>query len=143
MITGLKTLSSKLPCEPANPDRGSGAVDLHAHHGHGFALRGIHLARHDRRPGLVFRNGEFSQAAARSRSQPADVIRNLHQRSGQRFQRALGKDDFVVRRKRGELVGMGAEGKPVSSAIFLAARSANSGCAFSPVPTAVPPMARS
>ena len=35
------------------------------------------------------------------------------------------------------------KGSPVSSAIFLAARSANSGCVFSPVPTAVPPMARS
>ena len=35
------------------------------------------------------------------------------------------------------------KGSPVSSAIFFAARSANSGCAFSPVPTAVPPIARS
>ncbi len=35
------------------------------------------------------------------------------------------------------------KGRPVSSAIFFAARSANSGCVLSPVPTAVPPMARS
>ena len=41
------------------------------------------------------------------------------------------------------LLGWERKGKPVSSEILRAARSANSGCAFKPVPTAVPPMARS
>src|SRR5947209_7253285 len=41
------------------------------------------------------------------------------------------------------LFGCERNGRPVSSAILRAARSANSGCALSPVPTAVPPMARS
>ena len=63
-------------------------------------------------PGFVLRDGQFAQATTRAGSQPADVVRNLHQRGSQRFQGALRKDDFIVRRKRGELVGMRAEGKP-------------------------------
>ena len=41
------------------------------------------------------------------------------------------------------LFGADRNGRPVSSAIFAAARSANSGWVLSPVPTAVPPIARS
>ena len=41
------------------------------------------------------------------------------------------------------LLGCERNGRCVSSAILRAARSANSGCALRPVPTAVPPMARS
>ena len=41
------------------------------------------------------------------------------------------------------LLGAETNGSPVSSAIFAAARSANSGWVFSPVPTAVPPIASS
>ena len=68
-------------------------------------------------PGMIDEPGSFSgidqlaQAAARAGSQPADVVGNLHQRGGQRFHRALREDDFVVRRKRGELVAVRAEGK--------------------------------
>jgi hypothetical protein len=41
------------------------------------------------------------------------------------------------------LSGADTNGKPVSSAIRSATRSANSGCVLSPVPTAVPPSASS
>ena len=41
------------------------------------------------------------------------------------------------------LLGADTNGRPVSSAIFAAHRSANSGCVLSPVPTAVPPIASS
>jgi hypothetical protein len=44
-------------------------------------------------------------------------------------------------RSAANLFGCEVNGWLVNSAIFLAARSANSGCAFKPVPTAVPPMA--
>src|SRR5262249_38643320 len=44
-------------------------------------------------------------------SQPADIIRDFHQRGGQSFQCALRKDDLVMRGKSGELVGMRAKGK--------------------------------
>jgi hypothetical protein len=54
----------------------------------------------------------------------------------------LRKHDLIVRRQRGELVAMQAEGDP-STAIFFAARSADSGWAFNPVPTAGAPIARS
>ena len=63
-------------------------------------------------PGMIEEPGSFSgmisspKSAARSGSQPADVVRDLHERGRQRFQRSLGKDDLVVRRQRGELVGM-------------------------------------
>ncbi len=41
------------------------------------------------------------------------------------------------------LLGAVTNGSPVNSAIFFAARAANSGCVFRPVPTAVPPSASS
>ncbi len=41
------------------------------------------------------------------------------------------------------LFGADTNGSPVSSAIFAATRSANSGWVFKPVPTAVPPIASS
>ena len=41
------------------------------------------------------------------------------------------------------LFGCERNGSPVSSAILRAVRSPNSGCALRPVPTAVPPIAKS
>ena len=41
------------------------------------------------------------------------------------------------------LLGAVTNGSPVTSAIWRATRSPNSGCVFSPVPTAVPPAASS
>ena len=72
---------------------------------------GIYLARHDRRTRLILWNRQLAQAAARAGGQPANVVRNLHQRCGQSFHRALCEDDFIVRRERGELVAVRAEGK--------------------------------
>src|SRR6202023_1248782 len=42
---------------------------------------------------------------------PADVVGDFHERGGEGFQCPGGKDDFVVRRERGEFVGMRAEGE--------------------------------
>ena len=92
----LENIELKIALRAGETDRGRRAVDLDADHRHGFALRGIHLAGHDGRPGFVLRNDEFTQAATRTGGQPADVVGNLHQRRGQGFHRALGKDDFVV-----------------------------------------------
>ena len=110
-MTGLNTFSSKLPCEPAKPMAAllpctCTHTMVMASHCVGFTL-----------PGMIDDPGSFSgmlslaQAAARAGGQPANVVRNLHQRAGQRFHRALRKDEFIVRRKRRELVGMRAEGK--------------------------------
>ncbi len=64
------------------------ADHLHAYHRHRLGLRRIDLARHDRRPRLVLRQRQFAQAAARTGAHPADVVGDLHQRAGQRLERA-------------------------------------------------------
>ena len=58
-VTGLHE-GDLLGKEPVN------YVHLRRDHGHGFALRGIHLPRHDGRPRFIFRDGEFAQTAART-----------------------------------------------------------------------------
>src|SRR5208282_4798446 len=44
-------------------------------------------------------------------SQPANIVRDLHKRSRQSFHSALSKHNLIVRRKRGKLIRMRAEGK--------------------------------
>ena len=68
----------------------------------------IDLARHDRRPGLVFRQLEFSQARARAGAQETDVVGDLHQRDGHGVEGARGFDDGVVGGQGLELV-LGAD----------------------------------
>ena len=53
-ITGLNTLSSKLPCEPANADRGVVADHLDADHRHPSLCVGFTL------PGMIDEPGSFS-----------------------------------------------------------------------------------
>ena len=55
----------------------------------------------------------------------------------------LAKTNSSWAERAANLFGCERKGSPVSSAILAAARSANSGWALRPVPTAVPPMARS
>src|ERR1700739_3599882 len=76
-------------------DGGVIAHDLNSDHGDGFALGGINLAGHDARAGFVFREGEFTQAAARAGSEPANVVGDLHERSGQGLESAAREHDFV------------------------------------------------
>src|SRR5947209_909593 len=52
---------------------------LHGDHRHRFRLRGVHFARHDRRTWLVLRKHKLAKACARTTSQPANVVRNLHE----------------------------------------------------------------
>ena len=70
--------------------RGVVPVDLDADHDHGLALGRVDLARHDRRAGFVLRQVELPEAAAGTRTQPADVVGDLDQRGGQRPQRPAG-----------------------------------------------------
>lgn len=56
------------------------APHLRADHGHCFALRGVDLARHDGGAGLVLRQTQLAQAAARAGAQEADVVGHLHER---------------------------------------------------------------
>ena len=59
------------------------------------------------------------------------------------FSAPLAKTISSCAESAANLLGCDLNGSPVSSAIFLAARSPNSGCELRPVPTAVPPIARS
>ena len=65
-----------------------------------------HFARHDGGARLVFRDVNFRQAAARAGREPANVVRDFHERAGERSNGAVGVDQLVVRGKRGELIGM-------------------------------------
>src|SRR5262249_41673781 len=53
---------------------------LAAHHRHRLDLGRIHLARHDRAARLVLGNHELANAAARTGSEPPDVVGDFHQR---------------------------------------------------------------
>ena len=95
-------------------------------------------------PGSFSGNADLAEAGARPRGEPAHVVGDLDERRRERLQRAVREDDRVVRGERLELVRRGderqARAAPTSSA---ATRAPNSGGAFSPVPTAVPPSASS
>ena len=75
---GLENVELEISLRAGEADGGVIAHDLHGDHGEGFGLRGIHLARHNRRPGLVLRKCEFAKAAARTGSEPANVVGHLH-----------------------------------------------------------------
>ena len=104
MMSGLKTFSSKLPDAPPIVDRDVVAHHLRAHHRHRLALRRVHLAGHDRAARLVLGNRDLADAAARAGREPADVVGDLHQRGGQRLQRAVQLHERVVAAERRELV---------------------------------------
>ena len=82
------------------------AHDLDGDHGESFGLRGIYFAGHDGGARLVFGKREFTQAAARTGSEPANVVGDFHERSGEGFQCPRGEDEFIVGGERGEFVGM-------------------------------------
>ena len=121
MITGLKTFSSKLPCEPAKAIGGVVAHHLHAHHRHRLALRRVHLARHDRRARLVLRQRQLAQAAARAR-RPASGCRwrSSSASTASVLSAPLRQHQRVVRRPAPRIVRAPTmNGRPVSSAILL------------------------
>ncbi len=107
----LVNVELEIPLRACESYRSGCPVNLNAYHGHGFRLCRVHLARHDGGARFVLRDRNFAQPATWAGSQPANVVRNLHERGRQRFQRALCEDNLIVRRERSELVGMGAEGK--------------------------------
>src|SRR5882762_4423182 len=96
----------------ADIDRDVVAEHLRAQHRHRLGLRGIDLARHDRAAGLVFRNRDLADAAARAAREPAHVVCDLGERRGDRLQRAVGVHQGVVRRERLEFVARRNEGQP-------------------------------
>ena len=119
------------------------AHHLHGDHRHRLALRGVDLAGHDGRTGLVLRDMDLAQTVARAGSQPAHVVGDLHHVARGGLDRAVRENDLVLRSERVELVFSRHKG--------LAGQLRNLLCnqlrrkpfgAFRPVPTAVPPSAR-
>ena len=100
-------------------------------------------------PGMIELPGSFSgmvelaQPACGPGRQPAQVVGDLHQRRGQRLEGPRAKTSASCAGERLDLLGRSRTAGPVSSAIRWATAPANSGWAFSPVPTAVPPSASS
>ena len=143
IITGLNTLSSKLPCEPPKPI----ATSLPNTCTHTIVIAsdcvGFTL------PGMIDEPGSFSgrmsspmPARGPDASQRTSLAIFISDAAS-----VLSEPDAATTSScdasAANLFGCERNGRPVSSAIRFAARSANSGCALSPVPTAVPPIARS
>ena len=123
----LEDVELEIALRAGEADGGVVAHDLDGDHGDGFALGGIDFAGHDGRARLVFGNDQFAEAAAWAGGEPANVVGDLHQRSGQRFECAVAKTISSWAERAANLLGCERKGRPVSSAIFAAARSANSG----------------
>ena len=77
---------------------------LGAHHGKRFDLCWVDFAGHDGGAGFVGRDGNFTNAGARTRREPTDVVRDLHQRDSQLLEGPACADEGVMGRERGELV---------------------------------------
>ena len=91
--------------------------NLNSNHGHGFALSGVNLTGHDGATGLVFRNEDLTQTAARTAGQPANVVSDLHQVSSQSLQSTMSKYQVILRSQSMEFV--------FSSHIFFTGQNAN------------------
>ena len=79
-------------------------MHLYGDHGYGLALGRVDFAWHHRRAGFVIGQVQLAQAAAWARSQPAQVIGDLHKRASEGGERPVGKDQFIVRREGRKLV---------------------------------------
>src|SRR5256714_355185 len=85
--------------------------DLHGDHRQRLRLRRVDLARHDRGARLVLRQNQFAYPGARPRREPAHVVRDLHERTGEGLEGAAGEDYLVVGGERRELVRVRLEGQ--------------------------------
>ena len=85
-------------------DRRIVSHNLCGYHGHRFSLSGIDLRRHNGTTRFVSGNNEFANTATRSRRQPAHIVGNLHQITGQGFQHAVSDNEFILTRQRVKLI---------------------------------------
>ena len=105
----LEHVQLEMALAAGHGDGGVVAHHLGAHHGQRLGLGRVDLARHDRRAGLVFRQLQLADAAARAGAQQPDVVGDLEQAGGDHVQRAGGLDHCVVGGQRLELVVGGHE----------------------------------
>ncbi len=143
MMSGLKTFSSKLPDAPPMPTATSFPITcahtiVMASDCVGFTL-----------PGMMELPGSFSGIVISPRP---DRGPEASQRTSLAifmsavasvFSAPCNATSASWPASAANLLGADTNGRPVSSAIFFALRSAYSGCVLRPVPTAVPPSASS
>src|SRR5271170_3837636 len=140
---GLENVELEIALRAGETDGGVVAHHLDGDHGDGFGLRGFTL------PGMMLEPGSFSGSESSPRPQRGPEASQrmslaiFMSEAARVFSAPLAKTNSSWALSAANLLGCERKGNPVSSAIFFAARSANSGWALSPVPTAVPPMARS
>ena len=105
----LEDIQFKIALRGSDAYGGVVAHDLDTNHSQCLGLGWVHLAGHDGRAWLVFRNDQFAEAAARAGSEPADVVGDLHERAGEGFNSSTGDDEFVVAGEGCKFVGRGLE----------------------------------
>ena len=105
----LEDVQLEVPLARADLNRGVVAHHLGRHHRQALALGGVHLARHDRGARLVLRQDQLPKAAARAAAEPTDVIGDLHQRTRQHRQGAMGGGQRLMAGEGLELVRGAAE----------------------------------
>ena len=80
------------------------AYNLGTDHTHRFGDNRVDLARHDRATRLHGWQINLTDAGARTRTEPANIVGNLHEADRQRIERAAGLDDIVERALRLEVI---------------------------------------
>ena len=133
IIIGLYTLSSKLPWLP--PMVMAVWLPMTRQQTIVIASACVGLTF----PGMMEEPGSLAGSASsprpqRPRTEPADVVGDLHQRSREGVEGSRSSDDGIVGRQLGELVRCGDEGQTGRFGDGAATRSAKSGCVFRPVP---------
>ena len=142
-ITGLYTLSSKLPWLPANPTVASlpntrVATIVSASHCVGFTLPGM-IEEPGSFSGMVISPMPFRGPEASQRTSLAIFISAIASTRSD----PLTATSASWAASAANVLSACRNGWPVNSEILAAASRPNSGCALRPVPTAVPPMASS
>src|SRR5258708_2968358 len=143
MMTGLKTFSSKFPCEPANQIAVSlpitcTATMVIASHCVGFTL-----------PGMIEDPGSFSGSVSSPNPQRGPEASHrisfaiFISEAASVFSAPLANTISSCAESAVNLFGCDRNGSPVNSPIFRAARSANSASAFNPAPLPRPPFPKS
>ena len=88
----------------ADGDREIVTDDLRAHLHQTFALRRVHLTRHDTASGLVFRQLKFAESGARSRAEKTNIVGNFQQRNRDSLQQTGQRGLRVVCGERLKLI---------------------------------------
>src|ERR1700742_3576133 len=93
---GLEDVQFELTAQATHGSRSVVTHHLGCDHGHGLALSGVDLSRHDATAGFIFRKNQLSQTPARTGSEVSDVVGDLEETDGKSIQRSRSLDDAVM-----------------------------------------------